>query len=105
MSLELRRELDQLWLCEWRRVRLCDKAVDHREAADNSRCRRAQAAGVWNLVTAEDLKPGRGGTCRLEPMFDRPHHQVRRIQRNLAGAFALDFDGEAGFGCFDDDFV
>ena len=38
-------------------------------------------------------------------MFDGPHYQVRRVQRNLAGTFALHVDGEAGFGCLDDDFV
>ena len=37
--------------------------------------------------------------------LDRPHHEVRRVQRNLSGAFTLDLDGETGFGCLDDDFV
>jgi hypothetical protein len=38
-------------------------------------------------------------------MFDRSHNQVRRIKANLAGAFTLHFDREAGFGCLNDDFV
>ena len=41
----------------------------------------------------------------LQPALDRAHHQVRRVQRNLAGALALDLDRETGFGCLDDDFV
>ncbi len=38
-------------------------------------------------------------------MFDGPHHQVRRIERNLARAFAFHLDGEAGLRCLHDDLV
>jgi hypothetical protein len=55
MTLELTGQLDQLGFGERIRTYLCHKAIDDGEPSDDRSGRRAQPAGVWNVVAAAHL--------------------------------------------------
>ncbi len=51
------------------------------------------------------FSPGNSRTCTLQPVLDRAHDKVRRVQRNLTRTLTLDLHDEAGFGGLHDDLV
>jgi hypothetical protein len=60
---------------------------------------------VRNVVAAADLESRHFDTCGLQTVLDGAHNQMRRVERNVPGAFPLNLHREPGFGCLDDDLV
>ncbi len=58
-----------------------------------------------NRVTAADDQARRAHARFPQAALDRPHDEVRSVQRHLALTLALDLDDESRFRCLDHDLV
>ena len=105
VALELRRQLNQLRFAERCRIRLCDKAISRRQAADHGRRGGPETTGMRNDVAAAHHQATCADPRGLQPALDGPHHQVFRAPRHLVGALTVDLHNQAGIRCLDHDLV
>ncbi len=85
--------------------RLTGQPVRRREAADDRGRRRPESTSVRNPVLTPQREAGHRDTERFEPGPDRPHHEMRLVQRYVVRPATGHLDGHPGSARGDDQLV